>query len=143
DNGKIADIILPKDLTPEALADFNKNWPVKDYGELLIFPGLIDSNVHLHANYDDEWENIEFCTRLAASSGVTTIIENPIMTTPFGSSSEYVEGLGNSIEKIQTYSKVDFGIYGILEPKTKNYIGQILDKGVVGVKCFLMKCFQT
>jgi len=142
-NGQIHDIILPSEASPELLTELYLQWKVEDYGDLVIFPGLVDSNVHLHANYDDDWENIAYCTNLAAAGGVTTIIDNPIMTSPYKNAEEYVKSLQEKIDKIQSISKVDFGIYGLLEPKTKNHIAEILQTGALGLKCYLLRNFQN
>jgi len=143
ENGKIFDIIFPHETDTEALRKLHIDWKVEDYQDLVIFPGLIDSNVHLHANYDDDWENIAYCTGLAAAGGVTTIIDNPVLTSMYNSGEQYIESLPQKIEKIQSISKVDFGIYGLLEPKTKNHVEQILNAGALGLKIYLLKSFQN
>jgi len=142
-NGKILDILIPSEIPPESLSQQIQGYDIKDYGDLFIFPGLVDSNVHLHADYDDHWENIEYSTKLAAAGGVTTIIDNPVMCAPFDSGDEYVESLSLRIQKIQEKSKVDFGVLGILEPKTKTHIQEMKKAGVLGLKCYLMSCFQN
>jgi len=142
-NGKILDIIVPSETSPETLITQTQDYDIKDYGDLFIFPGLVDSNVHLHADYDDYWENIEYSTKLAAAGGVTMIVDNPIMCAPYDSGEEYLENLTQRIEKIQEKSKVDFGIFGILEPKTKDHIEGMIKAGVLGLKCYLISCFQN
>jgi len=143
-NEKILDIILlDSDLPPETLETIYKDWDVQDYGNLYIFPGIVDSNVHLHTNFGSEWENITYSTELAAAGGVTTIIDNPIMSKPFTTGEDYIKSLQKRIKLIKANSKVDFGLYGLLEPRTETHIEQTLDLGVLGLKCYLMNCFQN
>ena len=60
----------PTDLT--FLADF----PLKyDYGDLYVFPGVIDSNFHTHSTLAST-EGIKFHTGLAAAGGTTFVVEN-------------------------------------------------------------------
>ena len=140
---KIMDVIVLKEATHSELPYAYKDWDIIDYGNLVIFPGLIDSNVYLHADFDAEWENIRNCTELAAAGGVTTIIDNPVMTKTFESDAGYVSNLKQRIEIIKANSRIDFGVFGILEPKTKNSVKQLLELGIMGVKCYLLNCFQN
>ena len=141
-DGKISDIILPSQLEASPLEELCKEWDIIDYGDLFIFPGLIDINVHLHADFGYDWENIQSCTELAASGGVTTIVDNPVMSATFETGEEYVEVLQKRINKIKDNSKVDFGVFGLFEPKTQDYVSKILEAGVLGLKCYLLSCFQ-
>ena len=143
EDGKIADIFSGKELNAHKLDELKADWNIKDYGDLFIFPGLVDSNVHLHANFGSEWENIIYCTELAAAGGVTTIVDNPVMSRPFNNGDEYVRSLQQRISAIKKHSKVDFGVFGILEPKTENSIGKLQEIGVLGLKCYLSSCFQS
>lgn len=140
---KILDVIIAKETDPTAFSDILSKWSVKDYGSLVIFPGLIDSNVYLHADFEGEWENIAYCTDLAAFGGVTTIVDNPIMCKPYKSAEDYIKNLNQRITTIQEISRIDFGVLGILDPQTEDYTQEIANAGVLGFKCYLMSCFQN
>ena len=142
-DGKIHDVKIPQETPQNKLENLYKDYEVLDYGDLFIFPGLIDSNVHLHADFSNDWENIEHCTTLAVSGGVTTIVDNPLMSANFDSGAEYIETLKKRIEKIRVNSKVDFGVFGLLDPKTLDYVNEIVQIGAMGVKCFLLNCIQS
>ena len=143
ENQKILDVIIPKETDPTVLSHIYETWNVVDYEELVIFPGLIDSNVHLHADFEHEWENVSYCTDLAASGGVTMIVDNPTMCKPYASADDYLNNLNQRINTIQTNSKVDFGVFGILDPQTVDSTTEILDTGVLGLKSYLISCFGS
>jgi len=143
DNEKIIDVIIVSETDPQTLADLTKDWNIQDHGSLYVFPGLVDSNVHLHTDFNKEWENVSYATELAAAGGVTTIIDNPIMSKPYETADEYLESLERRISLLKSNSKVDFGVFGVLEPKTVDIIDKIMEKGPMGLKCFLLNCMQT
>ena len=139
---KIKEVIIPKDVDPKTLNQIYEIWNVQDHGNLYIFPGLVDSNVHLHSDFEEEWENVSYSTELAAAGGVTMIVDNPVMNKIYNSGEEYIASLRERIGKLKANSKVDFGIFAMLEPKTKNVIDKMLETGVIGLKCYLLNCFQ-
>jgi len=143
DNEKIFDVIINSEENAHQIQQINQEWEIENYGNLCIFPGIIDSNVHLHTNYDSEWDNTIYSTKLAAAGGVTTIIDNSIMSKPFENAQEYLEILKEKIASLQSHSKVDFGIFGLLEPKTHEHIKEQVDLGVMGLKCYLFSCLQN
>lgn len=140
---KIAEVCVVSQVSKETIEKMCQDWEVRDYGDLYIFPGVVDSNVHLHTNFGSEWENITYATELAASGGVTTIIDNPIMSKPFSTSEEYFKSIQQRIKLIRTSSKVDYGVYGLLESRTEECIDKMIELGVMGFKCYLMNCFQS
>jgi len=140
---KILDICVVSQTSKEAVELIYKEWEVRDYKNSYVFPGVVDSNVHLHANFGAEWENITYATELAASGGVTTLIDNPIMSKPFTTSEEYLKSIQQRMRLIKINSKVDYGLYGLLEPRTEDSIEKMIELGVLGLKCYLMNCFQN
>jgi len=143
DSGKISNVIITQDIDPSSLSELCQGWDIIDYGDLFIFPGLLDINVHLHADFGYDWENIQSCTELAAAGGVTTIVDNPVMSATFETGEEYIEILQKRINKIKANSRVDFGVFGIFEPKTQDFADKIVETGVLGLKCYLLNCFQN
>ena len=140
--GKIFDTFPVKHHDAEFIANLSQEWNIQDYGSLMIFPGIIDCNVHLHAGYDQEWDNVFNATRLAAAGGITTIVDNPILSKPFETGPEYIDILKEKIRILKQHSVVDFALFGLLEERTKDHLSEIIDTGVVGLKCYLLSCFQ-
>lgn len=50
---------------------------VYDFGDLLLMPGLIDTNVHISEPGRTDWEGFVSATKAAAAGGFTTIINRP------------------------------------------------------------------
>lgn len=51
---------------------------VYDFGDLLLMPGLIDTNVHINEPGErTDWEGFASATKAAAAGGFTTIINRP------------------------------------------------------------------
>lgn len=140
---KIHEIYIVSELEEESLSSINSTWKIEDYGNLYIFPGIIDCNVHLHSGYTSEWDNIYYSTNLAAAGGITTVVDNPIMTRSFKSGKEYVRVLEDRVFALKSYSRVDFAVFGLLEERTKSCVKEIVDLGVIGLKCYLVNVFQS
>src|SRR3981189_3476137 len=58
------------------------NISVKDFGELAILPGLVDSHVHVNEPGRTEWEGFATATRAAAAGGYTLIVDMPLNCLP-------------------------------------------------------------
>src|SRR5512142_2824331 len=50
--------------------------------EDVIFPGVVDSHVHVNEPGRTEWEGFETATRAAAAGGITTIVDMPLNSIP-------------------------------------------------------------
>jgi allantoinase len=124
---RIAAVIAPGDLS-QTIA-------VEDLGELVLFPGLVDSHVHLNEPGRREWEGFEMGTRAAAAGGVTTLIDMPLNCRPATTTRAAV------LEKMaaaQGQLRVDCGLWGGLVPGNQDEIGPMLEAGVLGFKAFLI-----
>src|SRR5258705_6289935 len=55
---------------------------VKDFGEMAILPGLVDSHVHVNEPGRTEWEGFETATRAAAAGRYTLIVDMPLNCLP-------------------------------------------------------------
>src|SRR5229473_2494293 len=55
---------------------------VRDFGESMILPGLVDSHVHINDPGRAEWEGFETATRAAAAGGYTTLVDMPLNCLP-------------------------------------------------------------
>jgi allantoinase len=55
---------------------------LRDYDDLVLLPGLIDSHVHINEPGRTEWEGFDTATRAAAAGGVTTLVDMPLNCVP-------------------------------------------------------------
>ncbi|MFO7299010.1 MAG: allantoinase AllB [Actinomycetes bacterium] len=53
-----------------------------DFGDLVVFPGLVDSHVHVNEPGRTEWEGFATATRAAIAGGTTTIVDMPLNSIP-------------------------------------------------------------
>src|SRR5918994_7679199 len=51
-------------------------------GDALVFPGLVDTHVHVNQPGRTEWEGFTTATRAAAAGGVTTLLDMPLNSVP-------------------------------------------------------------
>jgi len=64
--------------------------PLRDFGDLVVLPGLVDSHVHINDPGRD-WEGFSTATRAAASGGVTTLVDMPLNCIPETTNLEALE----------------------------------------------------
>ena len=74
ENGKISAI------TPSIPADFSGE--IVEAKNHFVMPGLIDPHVHINEPGRTDWEGFETATLAAASSGITTLVDMPLNSTP-------------------------------------------------------------
>ena len=65
-----------------AFDDVPSNVSLVEAGEALVFPGLVDTHVHVNEPGRTEWEGFETATRAAAAGGVTTLLDMPLNSIP-------------------------------------------------------------
>jgi allantoinase len=68
--GRIASIGLAGTAAPDLL--------VEDVGDAVVFPGLVDTHVHVNDPGRAHWEGFETATAAAAAGGVTAIVDMPL-----------------------------------------------------------------
>ena len=124
-------------LPPDFLL-FYPNYTFFNYENLYIFPGLIDSNVHLNATYDEEWNDCENTTKMALKGGITTIMDNPIFTKDPTVSDE-IE-LENKFKALTSNLYVDCGVFSFFGPHNFQNTEPITKLGVMGFKGYLSPC---
>ena len=59
-NGRIVSIVEPKDAPLDAV--------VRDFDDLVLMPGLVDTHVHINEPGRTEWEGFATATRAAAAA---------------------------------------------------------------------------
>lgn len=73
-------------------------------------PGLIDCNTNMQDLAKEKWEGFDYGTKAAASGGITTLVDLPIMKKPTLTSIKNLHTHIDSAEK-QVYIDVAFIAY--------------------------------
>ena len=109
-----------------------------DYGAALVLPGAIDSQVHSRSQQGQE--DFIWTTRAAAAGGVTAIIDMP-----------YDDGflvcnaarLRQKAEEAGQQARVDFGLYGTVDPADASATDAIAGMAAAGAVGFKFSTFGT
>jgi allantoinase len=107
----------------------------RDYGDLVIMPGVVDSHVHVNEPGRTEWEGFETATRAAAAGGITTIVDMPLNSIP---PTTTVGALHAKAEAMRGKLHVDVGLWGGVVPGNLDQLLPMLEAGARGFKCFLV-----
>lgn len=104
-----------------------------DAAGLHVFPGLVDTHVHLRDPGHTEREDFTTGTRAAAAGGITTILEMPISTPTVNS----VEVFRARRAIVEPKAVVDFALYGAAGHDNLDEIEGMVAEGAVAFKTFL------
>jgi allantoinase len=116
--------------------DMSKHALVHDVGPAVIFPGLVDTHVHINEPGRTEWEGFATATQAAAAGGVTTLIEMPLNSIP---ATTRVAGYREKLAAASSNKLyVDVGFWGGVVPGNSDELRSLWDDGVFGFKCFLV-----
>ena len=107
---------------------------VRDAGDLVLMPGVIDPHVHVNEPGRTEWEGFETATAAAAVGGVTTIVDMPLNSIPATTSAA---ALHAKREAARGRVAIDVGFWGGVVPGNASELDALCDAGVLGFKCFL------
>lgn len=136
--GKITDILTPKAtayndprLTKLGITEPSQ---YRDYEDLYILPGLVDSHVHLNEPGRTEWEGFETGTKAAAAGGVTTIIDMPLNAIP---PTTTMENFKIKLAAAKDQCWVDVGFWGGIVPDNADQLAPLVNAGIRGFKCFM------
>jgi allantoinase len=140
-------VLLPEGLRPAAIVVRDgRIEAVGEYGERsagvreidcgtdVVFPGLVDTHVHINDPGRADWEGFEHATRAAAAGGVTTLVDMPLNSIP---PTTTVNGLEQKRAAARGQCYVDVGFWGGVVPGNANDLGPLARAGVLGFKCFL------
>ena len=121
--------------------EFKQN-EVIDLEDSYIIPGLIDLNVHLNSNYDEDWNDIENISKMAAQGGITTIIDNPLMNN-YNSEFDEFEALKQRRKKLVGNLYVDCGLMALLSSHNYHLIEALWNSNMIlGFKIYLSLSLQ-
>jgi allantoinase len=110
------------------------NVPIVEAGDALVFPGLVDSHVHVNEPGRTDWEGFETATRAAAAGGVTTILDMPLNSIP---PTTTVSALEIKRAAAQEHCAVDVGFLAGLVPGGIADLSPLYALGAFAFKCFL------
>jgi allantoinase len=115
----------------DALAEI----PLRDFGDFVLLPGLVDSHVHINDPGRTEWEGFSTATRAATSGGVTTLVDMPLNCVP---ETTNVAALEAKRAAAQGQTWVDWAAWGGVVPGNAEHLLPLVARGIPGFKCFLI-----
>jgi allantoinase len=118
-----------------AHADVPHGVTVRDAGDLIVMPGLVDTHVHINEPGRTEWEGFETATRAAAAGGVTTLVDMPLNSVPPTTTAAALEEKRNAANG---RIAVNVAFWGGVVPGNTGELPALCDAGVRGFKCFLV-----
>jgi allantoinase len=136
-DGLRAAAIHISDGTIERVASFDGVPPsadVVDAGDSLVFPGLVDTHVHINDPGRSDWEGFATATRAAAAGGVTTLLDMPLNSIP---PTTTVEALEAKRAAARDRCAVDVGFLGGVVPGNAASLAPLHEASVFAFKCFL------
>jgi allantoinase len=117
-----------------AFDDVPRDANLVEAGDALVFPGLVDTHVHVNEPGRTEWEGFATATRAAAAGGVTTLLDMPLNSIP---PTTTVAALDVKRAAAHARCAVDTGFLGGLVPGNASELAPLHSAGVFGFKCFL------
>lgn len=109
--------------------------PLRDLGQLVVSPGLVDCHVHINEPGRTEWEGYTTATRAAAAGGVTTLVDMPLNCLPVTTNARALE---LKLEACQRQCWVDVGFWGGVIPGNAPELPALARAGVLGCKAFMV-----
>ena len=106
----------------------------RDYGDLVVLPGLVDSHVHVNEPGRTDWEGFATATMAAAAGGTTAIVDMPLNSLP---PTTTVTALQEKRNAARGQLAVDVAFWGGIIPGSFGEIPGLVDAGVCGFKVFL------
>ena len=109
--------------------------PLRDVGQHVVSPGLVDCHVHVNEPGRTEWEGYTTATRAAAAGGVTTLVDMPLNCLPVTTTGD---ALALKLAACDAQCWVDVGFWGGVVPGNVAELPALARGGVLGCKAFLV-----
>jgi allantoinase len=109
--------------------------PLRNVGDRVVSPGLVDCHVHVNEPGRTEWEGYETATRAAAAGGVTSVVDMPLNCIPVTTTGP---ALAAKLAACRGKCFVDMGFWGGVVPGNAAELGPLAAGGVLGCKAFLV-----
>ena len=107
---------------------------LRDFGDLILLPGLVDSHVHINDPGRD-WEGFDTASRAGAAGGVTTLVDMPLNCVP---ETLNVKALEAKRRAAEGHAWVDWAAWGGVVRGNAEELPGLVAAGVPGFKCFLI-----
>ncbi|MGH9518004.1 MAG: allantoinase AllB [Terriglobales bacterium] len=115
--------------------DVPRDAALRDLGDRILLPGLVDTHVHINEPGRTEWEGFWTATRAAAAGGVTTLVDMPLNSIP---ETTDVSALEAKREAARGKAWVDWAAWGGVVRGNQGSLAPLTAAGVRGFKCFLI-----
>lgn len=125
-DGKIKKVYRSGEVLPE-LAEI-------DLKGKYVFPGFMDSHVHMNEPGDSSREDLYHATAAAALAGITTVIDMPNSNTPVITDAKC---LAMKIDCIEKNANINVAAWGALVNYNFEHLKELHDAGVKVFKSFL------
>ena len=113
---------------------------LRDYGDYVLMPGLVDTHVHINEPGRTDWEGFTTATQAAAAGGVTTLVDMPLNCLP-----ETISVAALEAKRAAAAGQVwvDWMAWGGIvgnggEGGNEADLPELICAGVPGFKCFLV-----
>jgi allantoinase len=109
--------------------------PVRDLGDRVVSPGIVDCHVHVNEPGRTDWEGYETATRAAAAGGVTSLVDMPLNCIPVTTTGA---ALATKLDACRGKCFVDMGFWGGVIPGNAGELTPLARGGVLGCKAFMV-----
>jgi allantoinase len=106
---------------------------LRDVGDLVIMPGIVDTHVHVNEPGRTEWEGFATATAAAVAGGITTIVDMPLNCIPATTTRGALEVKREAARD----AAIEIAFWGGVVPGNAGELDALADAGVRGFKCFL------
>lgn len=113
---------------------FKKLEGAEDAGDDIVMPGILDAHVHINEPGRTHWEGFDTATQAAAAGGITTLVDMPLNANPVTTTAA---AFNEKLEASENKMHIHVGFYGGLVTGNQNNLEEMMQAGVLGIKCFL------